>query len=87
MNEVSQLNIELVRMIKEWDPLSIGVDDYDTEAADVVQLVHQLDDVAELGKEIQAIYHFSYEEVIPLSKCEQLAAQLLVLKNTSSCER
>lgn len=86
MNEVSKLNIELVRVIKEWDPLSIGIDDYDTEAADVVQLVHQLDDVAELGKEIQAIYHFSYEEVIPLSKCEQLAVQLLALKNNSSCE-
>lgn len=87
MNEVSQLNIELVRMIKEWDPLSIGTDDYDTEAADVVQLVHQLDDVAELGKEIQSIYHFSFDEWIPLSKCEPLAAQLLTLKNNSACER
>jgi hypothetical protein len=87
MNDVSKLNIELVRVIKEWDPLSIGIDDYDTEAADVVQLVHQLDAVAELGKEIQGIYHFSYEEVIPLSKCEQLAIQLLALKNNSSCER
>lgn len=87
MNEVSKLNIQLVQVIKEWDPLSIGIDDYDTEAADVVQLVHQLDDTAELGKGIQDIYHFSYEEVISLLKCEQLAVQLLALKNNSSCER
>ena len=31
----------------------------------------------ELGRGIQSIYQFSYEEIIPLSKCKQLADQLL----------
>ncbi|TKD72631.1 DUF1871 family protein [Pseudalkalibacillus hwajinpoensis] len=64
----------------------MGADDYDTEACDVVQLVHQLDDTEQLTREIQEIYQFSYEETIPTSKCREIASALLVLKNNSSCE-
>ncbi|WP_347550897.1 DUF1871 family protein [Pseudalkalibacillus hwajinpoensis] len=86
MNEVSKLNIQLVTTIKAWDPLSIGEDDYDTEAADVVQLVHQTDDLTHLSKGIQEIYYFSFLETIPLPMCKEMAEKLLIMKNNASCE-
>jgi len=38
-----------------------------------------------LAGKIQEIYEFSFEELIPLEKCQQIARELLAIKNEGSC--
>jgi hypothetical protein len=84
--DIQQLNLRLVEALKKWDPFQLGEDFYDTEIVDVVQEVHQLDDANQLAKEIQRIYEFSFEQVIPLEACIQIAKNLLLIKEKQSCE-
>jgi hypothetical protein len=84
--EAQQTNIQLMEILFKWDPLGYGEGSYDTEIVDVLQAVHIYDDEILLARKIQAIYEFSFEEIIPLKKCEKLAKQLLFIKNNSSCE-
>ncbi|MBM7648497.1 hypothetical protein JOC78_001443 [Bacillus ectoiniformans] len=86
MDQTIKLNIELGEVIRQWDPFHAGADFYDTEAADVIQAVHQLDDEHELGKKIKDIYEFSFEESLDLVHCIDLAKKLLEIKNRSACE-
>ncbi|MEC2078462.1 DUF1871 family protein [Metabacillus fastidiosus] len=53
---------------------------------DVIQAVHTIDQAGLLARKIQSIYEFSFEEVIPLVKCEAIAGKLLAIKNEASCE-
>jgi len=64
----------------QWDPLGYGVDAYDTECVDVVQAVHELDEIDQLAKKIQDIYEFSFEQFIPISKCKDKAKELMMIK-------
>lgn len=81
-----QVNLLLVDCLNDWDPFHIGTGNYDTEIADILQVVQTVDDTNELAHNIQAIYEFSFDEVIPLAQCEKFAKKLLVIKNNSSCE-
>jgi Domain of unknown function (DUF1871) len=84
--EAQQTNIQIMEILLKWDPLGYGEGSYDTEIVDVLQAVHQFDDVILLARKIQAIYEFSFEEIIPLKQCERLSKKLLFIKNNSSCE-
>ncbi|WP_339147551.1 MULTISPECIES: DUF1871 family protein [unclassified Sutcliffiella] len=82
----ASVNVRLMENLLQWDPLGYGVDAYDTECVDVVQAVHELEDINKLAKKIQDIYEFSFEEFIPLSKCKEKAVELMVIKNSEdSC--
>lgn len=86
MDMKPSVNVRLMENLLQWDPLGYGVDAYDTECVDVVQAVHELDEINSLAKKIQAIYEFSFEENIPLSHCREKAMELLLIKNEdSSC--
>ncbi|MFC0271021.1 DUF1871 family protein [Metabacillus herbersteinensis] len=84
--EKRQVNIRVIDVLLKWDPLGYGEGSYETEAVDVLQAVHTLDEIKPLSRKIQAIYEFSFEEIIPLKKCEEMATKLLLIKNEASCE-
>lgn len=80
-----EMNLEFVRLLNEWDPFSIGEGNYDTEIADILQAVHDLDKEEELANAIQAIYEFSFEETIPLEKCLTISKKLMTIKRSGIC--
>ncbi|MDP4085670.1 MAG: DUF1871 family protein [Bacillota bacterium] len=82
-----QINHQLVDALNEWDPFKLGYGNYETEIADVIQAVHEWDEILGLAKKIQVIYECSFEDFIPLDKCMEIANKLLMIKLTSSCER
>lgn len=79
-------NFQMLELLYEWDPLGYGKDAYETEIVDVIAAAHRFDNNFELAKEIQNIYEFSFEEIIPIKECEKMANQLLRLKNQISCD-
>lgn len=83
--EMLNTNLKLVKLLKEWDPLGYGEEAYDTEIADTIQAVHVFNDEVKLARKIQAIYEFSFEEIIPLTKCKQISSEMLFMKNEDSC--
>lgn len=83
--QFQQLNIQLVDIINEWDPFGIGAGNYETEIADIVQAVHDLQDQTKLASKIQAIFEFSFEQFLPLEDCKAVAAKLMAIKNLGSC--
>lgn len=84
--EAQQTNLKIMDILLQWDPLGYGAGYYETEVVDVLQAVHLFDDETKLARKIQAIFEFSFEEIIPLSECEVMARKLLLIKNNSSCE-
>ncbi len=85
--EAQQTNLLIMEELLKWDPLGYGVGSYETEVVDVLQAVHMYDTAIKLARKTQAIYEFSFEEMIPLSECEKMAKKLLEIKNSaSSCE-
>ncbi|HYK74192.1 MAG TPA: DUF1871 family protein [Pseudoneobacillus sp.] len=85
MLEIQEMHIRLVIALNEWDPFGLGFGQYETEIADVVQVVHTSDDVLELANKIQGIYEFSFEQIIPIESCKKIATELLNIKNEGSC--
>lgn len=83
--QIQQLNIQLVNTINEWDPFRIGAGNYETEIADIVQAVHDLEDPNKLARKIQAIFEFSFEKLLPLEECKEVAVHLLAIKNDGVC--
>ncbi|WP_099361764.1 DUF1871 family protein [Fredinandcohnia onubensis] len=84
--ENQQANLQIMIMLQEWDPLGYGVGSYETEAVDVLQAAHQFDNPGKLARKIQSIFEFSFEEVIPLKECEDMAVKLLSILNNATCE-
>ncbi len=84
--ENQQANLQIMILLQEWDPLGYGTGFYETEAVDVLQAAHQLDDPGKLARKIQSIFEFSFEEIIPLKECENLARKLLTIQNNATCE-
>ncbi len=80
-----EMNLEFIRLLNEWDPFSIGEGNYETEIADSLQALFDLDSEEELANAIQAIYEFSFEEVIPLENCLAISNKLMYVKRSSSC--
>ncbi|WP_064092823.1 DUF1871 family protein [Rossellomorea aquimaris] len=64
-----ETNETLVNTLKEWDFFFIGKEGYDTEIAEVIGAVHDLDNPNVLSKEIYGIYEFLFEEWIPMEDC------------------
>ncbi|KIL75910.1 DUF1871 family protein [Bacillus badius] len=86
MNKDIETNRRFDRVLREWDPFKEGGDFYDTEVADAIQAVHQLDDLEALARKIQEIYEFSFEKPLSLASCRHVATELLRIKNEASCE-
>lgn len=80
-----EVNLELVKLLNEWDSFKLGEGNYDTEIADCVYAVHELDNREELAAEIQKIYEFSFEEFIPMDECLSISTKLLLTKDNGSC--
>ena len=79
------INLQYVDLLNEWDPFELKDGSYDTEIADTIQAVHELNDPMKLANRIQGIYEFSFEQIIPLESCSAVAKQLLSIKESSSC--
>lgn len=76
---------QMVEIVREWDPFGYGPDFYETEAIDVVQIADAFDDADYISRKIQHVYFMSFEEVVAIEKCKQLAERLLSIKNAGSC--
>ena len=85
MRKELQTNLQYVDLLNEWDPFNLTNGGYDTEIADTIQAIHELDDCDELAKRIQSIYDFSFEKMIPLEECLKIAKELLVIKANDAC--
>ncbi|TDQ40413.1 DUF1871 family protein [Aureibacillus halotolerans] len=77
----------VIEKLKQWDPFLLGEDFYETEPVDVLQELMSSANEKMLANKIQFIYAQSFDEDIPLEKCQMIASELIVLKEASSCER
>ncbi|OLS34635.1 DUF1871 family protein [Bacillus sp. MRMR6] len=85
MESLMKANLQLVDLLNEWDPFELKNGDYDTEIADTIQAVHELDNPQALAERIQTIYEFSFEKIIPIEQCLNVAKELLMIKESESC--
>lgn len=85
MRKEVETNLKLVDFLNEWNPFQLEEGSYETEIADVIQAVHELDEPVKLAKRIQSIYEFSFEKIIPMEICRKTADQLLDIKANESC--
>lgn len=85
MRKEIQTNLMIVDLLNEWNPFQLTNASYETEIADVIQAVHELDEPAKLARRIQDIYEFSFERIIPLENCLKMAEELLTIKSNDSC--
>lgn len=85
MRKELQTNLQYVDALNEWDPFQLKTGGYETEIADTVQAVHELNDSNKLAERIQAIYEFSFEKLIPMESCLKMAEKLLIIKENESC--
>ncbi|MBV7507020.1 YugE family protein [Bacillus sp. sid0103] len=85
MRKELQTNLQYVDILNEWDPFRLTNGGYDTEIADTIQAIHELDDSNELAKRIQSIYEFSFEKIIPIEECLKIAKELLMIKTNDAC--
>ncbi|WP_338750877.1 DUF1871 family protein [Bacillus sp. FJAT-52991] len=86
MEKTVKLNIELGHILREWDPFAVGSGFYDTESADAIYAVHQLDDAEQLAARIKEIYEFSFDDKLSLECCRPIATRLLQVKHHSACD-
>lgn len=68
-------NIELYRLLKEWDPLGLEAEDfdYDAEIYDIMEVLHRTKNAGLASREIQQIFLYSFEMEIPLEKIRPVA--------------
>lgn len=85
MESKMMTNLQFVDVLNEWDPFKLKNGNYDTEIADTVQAIHELEQPKELAARIQSIYEFSFERIIPIEECLKIAKELLAIKNNDSC--
>lgn len=87
MESEMKTNLQFVDALNEWDPFKLKNDNYDTEIADTIQAIHELDNSEALAARIQSIYEFSFERIIPIQQCLKIANELLMIKENDSCTR
>ena len=68
MESEMKTNLQYVDVLNEWDPFQLKNSHYDTEIADVIQAIHELDNPEGLAARIQTIYEFSFEKTIPMNQ-------------------
>lgn len=85
MRKDVQTNLKFVDLLNEWDPFQLNNGSYETEIADVVQAVYECNEPLKLARKIQSIYEFSFEKIIPIENCLEVAEELLVIKTNDAC--
>ncbi|WP_066067950.1 DUF1871 family protein [Neobacillus soli] len=85
MRKEIRTNLQYVDLLNEWDPFQLKNGGYETEIADTIQAVHELNDSSLLAQRIQTIYEFSFEKLIPMESCLKIAEELLAIKTNESC--
>lgn len=85
MESEMKTNLQFVDLLNEWDPFELKNGNYDTEIADTIQAIYELDQPEKLAERIQSIYEFSFERVIPIDQCLKIAKDLLAIKDNDSC--
>lgn len=80
-----EMNQKCVHILQDWDPFGFGVNSYDTETADVVAALQEIDDPTKLAKVIQKVYEYSFEQWIPFERCVAIAYKLLAVKFEAKC--
>ncbi|MER2079337.1 DUF1871 family protein [Psychrobacillus psychrotolerans] len=80
-----EMNRRAVWTLQKWDPFHIGENAYETETADVVAYLQNIDHPSDLAKRIQEVYEHSFEEWIPLEKCVEISYKLIALKYEMKC--
>ena len=85
MNNQLETNLQFVDLLNEWNPFQLKDVNYDTEIADVIYAVYEIDVPFSLAKKIQSIYEFSFTQLIPMGECIKIAEKLLAIKENSSC--
>ncbi|WP_163103120.1 DUF1871 family protein [Peribacillus alkalitolerans] len=76
---------QVQKLLENWDPFEVGADGYETEIAECMQAIYEVDSVEELSAKIINIYEFSFGEVIKIEDAKKIAAEILLLKEQSSC--
>lgn len=79
------MNQKCVQLLAKWDPFEFGEESYDTETADVVAALQEIDDPSELAKTIQTVYEYSFEQWIPFEDCVAIAYKLIAVKFEAKC--
>ncbi|WP_245680461.1 DUF1871 family protein [Bacillus marinisedimentorum] len=79
-------NDKILAVLADWDPLGYGKGSYEMEWADVLQAVHECPGAAQIAERIQGIFHFSYDEHIPMDRCRKTAEKLVEARETTSCD-
>lgn len=79
------MNRKCVSILEEWDPFTIGSENYETETADVVAALQGIDDPSELAKVIRTVYEYSFEQWIPIEECVAVAYKLIAVKFEGKC--
>ncbi|GGG24725.1 hypothetical protein GCM10007425_19120 [Lysinibacillus alkalisoli] len=79
------MNRTAVQLVQQWDPFQLGEGEYDTEAADIVAALQAMDDPSDLGKRIQEVFEYSFEQWLPLEDCVTLAYKLIAVKFEAKC--
>lgn len=85
MRKEIRTNLQYVDLLNEWDPFQLKNGGYETEIADTIQAVHEINDSSLLAQRIQTIYEFSFEKLIPMESCLKIAEELLAVKANESC--
>ncbi|WP_199173058.1 DUF1871 family protein [Sporosarcina sp. P17b] len=75
-----EMNKKAVVLLKQWDPFQEGEHAYDTEIADVVTKLHEVDHPADLAKCIRDAYEHTHDMWIPLEKCMDISYKLIAIK-------
>jgi len=83
--ENQNTQLQLVDYLMSWDPYQLGEGQYDTEIADVIQAVYTTNSEHTLAKKVKEIFEYSFEKHLPMKDCEEVAKQLLMIKNKGSC--
>ncbi|MBQ0139055.1 MAG: DUF1871 family protein [Kurthia sp.] len=83
--DVIVMNRKAIHIIQNWNPFKLDDFSYETEAADVVAVLQNVDDPSILGKKIQEIFEQSFEQWIPFEKCVEISYKLLALKFEAKC--
>ncbi len=85
MEKQVKTNLQYVDLLNEWDPFQLKNGSYDTEIADTIQAVYELDNPVTLAERIQTIYEFSFDATIPMDQCFKVAEELFEIKENDSC--
>ncbi|WLR41249.1 DUF1871 family protein [Bacillus carboniphilus] len=78
---------KIIGLLKSWDPLGYGEAAYETEVMEVISYLYSMNDLKELASRIQEIYFQSFEQMIPIQECINMAGLLQEKVNEQSCER